>query len=94
MSTDTRASADLEQFTHCVEVAGKILAGGCENGPWTGWSSIDHVRHNEDLVTHLFLSSVSHTDVISAFRGAWDARGLRPHLDSTASLESVLSGLL
>ena len=91
MSTDTRASADLEQFTHCVEVAGKILAGGCENGPWTGWSSIDHVRHNEDLVTHLFLSSVSHTDAISAFRGAWDARGLRPYLGSTGSIGSIFS---
>ena len=91
MTTDTRTSADLEQFTHCVEVAGKILAGGCDNEWWAGWSSIDHVQHNEDLVTHLFLGSESHTDAISAFRGAWDARGLRPHLEPTVSIESVLS---
>ena len=91
MTTDTRTSADLEQFTHCVEVAGKILAGGCDNEWWAGWSSIDHLQHNEDLVTHLFHSSESHTDAISAFRGAWDARGLRPHLESTVSIESVLS---
>ena len=32
-----------------------------------------------------------HTNSISTCRGAWDARGLRPHLESTASLESVLS---
>ena len=91
MTTDTRTSADLEQFTHCVEVAGKILAGGCDNGWWAGWSSIDHVQHNEDLVTRLFLGSESHTDAISAFRGAWDARGLRPYLESTVSIGSVLS---
>ena len=91
MTTDSQHSADLEQFIHCVEVTGKILAGGCENDPWAGGSSIDHARHNEDLVTHLFLSSVSHTDVISAFRGAWDARGLRPCLEPAISIESVLS---
>ena len=91
MTTDTQNSADLEQFIHCVEVTGKILAGGCGNDPWAGWSPIDQVRHNEDLVTHLFLSSVAHTDSIVTCRGAWDARGLRPHLESTVSLESVLS---
>lgn len=91
MTTDTQNSADLEQFIHCVEVTGKILAGGCGSDPWAGWSPVDQVRHNEDLVTHLFLNGVVHTDSISTCRGAWDARGLRPHLESTVSLESVFS---
>ena len=91
MSTGPQNSADLEQFSHCVEVTGKILAGGRGDYPRVGWSPIDRARHNEDLVAHLFFGSGVYTGAVSTFRGAWDARSLRPDLKSTVPLESVLS---
>ena len=91
MSTGLQISADLEQFSHCVEVTGKILAGGRGDYPQVGWSLIDRARHNEDLVAHLIFGSAVHTGAVSTFRGAWDARSLRPDLKSTVPLESVLS---